>query len=297
MVSTVSPLISVAELFQRMDDPALAIFDTSVALPSPRFDGDYRVESGLAQWSEGHIPTAHHLDLTHDLADTSASFSFALPPLEELATRFALLGITQQVTPVLYDKSDGFWAARVWWMLRSVGITARILDGGYSAWCNAGKPVEKSTSQVNRLSKQTSIPHSTFTTQPDLWCDREQVLRIVNGDAEGTLVCGLSQSVFNGTAPTRYSRRGHIPGSLNLPARALLDNNGCYRPVSELQDVLQPLLTRTPRPLVLYCGGGISAAVLAVALTLIGQTALCIYDGSLQEWSADPTLPLMTNPC
>ena len=307
MVSTVSPLISVAELFQRMDDPALAIFDTSVALPSPRFDGDYRVESGLAQWSEGHIPTAHHLDLTHDLADTSASFSFALPPLEELATRFALLGITQQVTPVLYDKSDGFWKTTMWkahWIRSSTRFRPsrreRMQQNNealFTKGCNAGKPVEKSTSQVNRLSKQTSIPHSTFTTQPDLWCDREQVLRIVNGDAEGTLVCGLSQSVFNGTAPTRYSRRGHIPGSLNLPARALLDNNGCYRPVSELQDVLQPLLTRTPRPLVLYCGGGISAAVLAVALTLIGQTALCIYDGSLQEWSADPTLPLMTNPC
>ncbi len=42
----------------------------------------------------------------------------------------------------------------------------------------------------------------------------------------------------------------------------------------------------------LYCGGGISAAASALTLAAIGQDAVRIYDGSLEEWSADPGLPL-----
>ncbi|MFT9360209.1 sulfurtransferase [Acetobacter okinawensis] len=296
MAHSISSLISVAELSERRQDPSLAIFDTSVVLPSPRFDGDYRVESGQAQWCEGHIPNARHLDLTHDLADTSQPFSFALPPLEDLAIRFATQGITPQITPVLYDKTDGFWAARLWWMLRSVGVTARILDGGYSAWQNAGQPTATKNSLPElENSNIGERSHSIFTLQPRLWCDRQRVLRIVNGSENGTLICALSKTVFDGTSPTRYSRRGHIPHSLNLPARSLLNAQGFYQNVQELQSILQPFLTHKPLPLVLYCGGGISAAVVAVALVLVGQFNTTLYDGSLQEWSADPELPLVTN--
>lgn len=293
MISSIFPLISVDELFQRLEDPTLAIFDTSVVLPSPRFDGDYRVESGETLWREAHIPTAQHLDLTHDLSDTSASFSFALPAMENLAKRFSAQGINHHVTPILYDNSDGFWAARTWWMLRSIGITARILNGGYQAWKRLRKPIAKQrhTQNLSKITKKSS--YTLFNLQPQLWCNRKQVLDIVEERAQGTLVCALSNSVFNGTSPTRYSRRGHIPGSLNLPARALFDTQGFYRPVTELKQILQPLMTDTSLPFILYCGGGISAAVLAVALTQIGQDNICIYDGSLQEWSADPNLPLV----
>jgi thiosulfate/3-mercaptopyruvate sulfurtransferase len=44
----------------------------------------------------------------------------------------------------------------------------------------------------------------------------------------------------------------------------------------------------------LYCGGGISASANALTLAEIGTTAVRIYDGSLEEWSADPRLPLET---
>ena len=48
----------------------------------------------------------------------------------------------------------------------------------------------------------------------------------------------------------------------------------------------------TPAEVLLYCGGGISAAGNALTLAAIGTTAVRIYDGSLEEWSADPALPL-----
>jgi len=45
---------------------------------------------------------------------------------------------------------------------------------------------------------------------------------------------------------------------------------------------------------VLYCGGGINAAGLALAFTALGHRDLAVYDGSLNEWRATPGRPLQT---
>ena len=44
----------------------------------------------------------------------------------------------------------------------------------------------------------------------------------------------------------------------------------------------------------LYCGGGVSACSVALALKLCGRDDVAVYDGSLSEWTADPVLPMMT---
>lgn len=285
-MDTTSPLIGCSELAARLDDPSLTLFDVTVELPSPRFDGDYRVESGREGWKQGHIPGATHLDLLYDFSDRDASFSFALPPLAELARRFEGVGIQDGLTPVLYDRTDGFWAARFWWMLRSIGKAARVLDGGYRCWLSENYPVLTGEPEEHPPGFLTSV------LKPDLWADREQVRRILKGQKPGTLFCALSRGVFDGILPTRYARRGHIPGSRNLPARELLNVNGEYRSTPELREIWDPLLLSAQKPLVLYCGGGISAAPLALTLVLIGVDDIAIYDGSLQEWAADPALPL-----
>ncbi|MGO3027658.1 sulfurtransferase [Pseudomonas helleri] len=113
------------------------------------------------------------------------------------------------------------------------------------------------------------------------------------GERSATLVCALSAGLFEGSAVTRYARRGHIPGSLNVPARSVFDEHGRYLEPKALHEVLAPLLQVTT-PVVVYCGGGISAAAQALALTLVGRSDVYIYDGSLQEWAADPRLPMTT---
>jgi thiosulfate/3-mercaptopyruvate sulfurtransferase len=46
------------------------------------------------------------------------------------------------------------------------------------------------------------------------------------------------------------------------------------------------------RPIIAYCGGGISATVDIFGLSLLGRDDVKLYDGSLTEWSADDSLPL-----
>ena len=45
---------------------------------------------------------------------------------------------------------------------------------------------------------------------------------------------------------------------------------------------------------VTYCNGGIAAASDALALVLAGHTEVALYDGSLNEWAADPSRALTT---
>jgi thiosulfate/3-mercaptopyruvate sulfurtransferase len=290
--ATVDLLVSTHWLAQHLHDPNLVILDATVLLPSPRFDGDYRAESGYPGWLDEHIPGSRHADLTHDLHDANATYSFAMPALEPFAAQLQRLGIDDHSRIVIHDRNDGFWAARLWWMLRSVGLAASILDGGLNAWRAAGQPIHSGPGPEQRH----SLSKPTLQHQPGHWVDQHQVLAVSQGDAAGQLVCALGQGVFDGSAATRYHRRGHIPHSLNRPARQLFDEQGRYLPAAQLQQALGPTLLEGQQPLLLYCGGGISAAATAFALTLLGRANVMIYDGSLQQWSANPALPMTTGP-
>ncbi|WP_431308644.1 sulfurtransferase [Homoserinibacter gongjuensis] len=89
------------------------------------------------------------------------------------------------------------------------------------------------------------------------------------------------------------ARAGHIPGSSSVPAAFLVDreHNTVLDPEG-LRARFEPALG-APR-IITYCAGGIAAAASAFALTLLGERSVAIYDGSLNEWAADPEAPLVT---
>jgi thiosulfate/3-mercaptopyruvate sulfurtransferase len=245
------------------------------------------VESGFERWKLEHILGSRHADLVDALSIEHPVCSFMCPPPKELTRRFEELGIGDTSIVVVYDRADGLWAARLWWMLHSIGANALVLDGGLHAWKEAGQPVIQGTASAFKR----GTLH--LRRSKKAWADIEDVLEVTEGRAKATLVCGLSDAVFSGEAATRYARRGHIPGSACLPARNLLiEKTGYYQPLDELTNLVSPLLTHIEQPVILYCGGGISAAVDALVLTMLGRDDLSIYDGSLQEWSADPRLPM-----
>jgi thiosulfate/3-mercaptopyruvate sulfurtransferase len=62
-------------------------------------------------------------------------------------------------------------------------------------------------------------------------------------------------------------------------------------PVGELREIFADVLSRPGRKLT-YCGVGISASSDALALSLLGESDVAVYDGSLEEWTSNPELPL-----
>ncbi|XVV08672.1 TIGR03618 family F420-dependent PPOX class oxidoreductase [Actinoplanes sp. CA-131856] len=297
------PLITAEELAVRDDSPL--ILDATVDLPAAEFDGDHRARSGWSGWQKAHIPGSHHADLLTTFSDARAPYHFARPTPEALADALSDLGLTDNTSVVVYDRAGGIWAARLWYLLDWIGIPTQVLDGGLPAWQAAGFPIASTTATAHiepAPATAQSAPATTaraggLTPRPKdgRWITRADLETWLAGDTEASVQCALNPEAFRGEVPTRYSRRGHLPGSGNLPARLLNAPDGRLLPPAQLKPVLSELLN-DPRPLWLYCGGGISAAGLALALAVAGRNDVALYDGSLEEWSADPSLPLTVGP-
>ncbi len=278
------PLISAAWLSRRLGDPGLVVVDASV-LKSVAGGGSKWRSGHCAFETAGHIPGARFADQIADFSDTDAPFAFTRPPAARFAAAAAAIGLSAGDTIVAYDSATGIWAARLWWLLRAMGHDrVAVLDGGLNAWVAGGRPLERGAGAVHP---------AVFTARerPGRFVDAAEVLAIVEGRAAGRLVCVLRPPVFSG-AEQRYARPGHIPGSLNLPHQDLLGPDNRFLPIDELRKRLSSLIASRER-IVLYCGGGVTAAGTALALTLLGVRDIAIYEGSLSEWSADPALPMV----
>lgn len=274
-------------LHDHLNDENLVVVDATNHLPVPT-DGPYVPESGAQTYRAEHIPGALFADLLGDFADPAAAEPWTAPDHERFAAAAGALGIGDGATVVVYDQHDGFWATRFWWHLRYEGFDqVTVLDGGLPAWKAAGFEV---TDVVPEPTPRTF----TGTRRPGLIRSTDEVA--ANLDDEGTvLVNVLDEATYRGEVDT-YARRGHIPGSINLPVFTLRDPaSGALRPVEELRAEFESAgLLDTDMRVVTYCGGGIAATGVAHALALAGRDDVAIYDGSMTAWAGNPELPLVT---
>ena len=89
-------------------------------------------------------------------------------------------------------------------------------------------------------------------------------------------------------------RAGHIPGSKNVPYTTLLNDDGTMKAPDELRAVFEAAGVDLGKPAITSCGSGVTAAILNLALTVIGKDDHSLYDGSWSEWGQFPTLPVAT---
>ncbi len=279
-------LISAAGLAAALASaPELRIFDCTVHLraDSPR---PYRIESGSADWRQARLPGAGFLDLTGALSDPDGGTAFTMPSAINAAAAFGEAGVVNDARIVLYASNHPMWATRVWWMLRSLGVSATVLDGGLAAWQAAGLPIESG-----------AFAHTpgalSVNPRPGAWADHARV-RAVIGNGSVCTLNALSPSMYRGEGERHYGRRGHISGSVNVPYASLFeDETLCFADASTLRACFEAQGAMS-RPVIAYCGGGISATCAAFALTALGNGQVSVYDGSMAEWVADPDRPLTT---
>ena len=278
---------ALAELLASENPPA--VLDASLELHTAEFDGDYRKDSGHARWVAGHVPGSQHVDLSTQFADADAKTHYAHAEPQVIADELASLGIAKHRAVVVYDSTGSMFAARLWYLLRWIGVDVKVLDGGLTAWVAAGLPVAEGEEAPRK-------PAEPWTAEAErrAWISKQELVERAESD-DRPLVCSLPAGQFSGSAPTRYSRRGRIPGSVNVSSRDHFGTEGKVKSRVELilaYDAAGVDVTDPKEEVLLYCGGGISAAAGALALVEIGVTAVRVYDGSLEEWSADPSLPL-----
>ena len=277
-------LVTTDWLSRHLDDPDLVVLDCTVHTDMSD-DGNPVNKSGQANYERGHIPTAGFADLTTgDICDDDSPFEFAVPTPDQFCRAMGNLGIGDDSRVVLYDGFLSGWAAWVWWMLRWVGFeNAAILDGGPDKWIAEGRPL--STAPAIHPAK-----HLTPAPRPQLVADKEEVLAAINNGAVN-LIDTMPDVYYRGEQ-SLYARPGHIKGAVNISGIDLLDERGCYKPLNQLA-VMHDGFDKNARTIT-YCGGGIMASSSAFILTRLGFSDVAVYTASMQEWAADPTLPMET---
>ncbi|MEM7219353.1 MAG: sulfurtransferase [Pseudomonadota bacterium] len=277
-------LIEPGELAGLLQDPTLRLFDATVLFRTS--DAGLVAESGIDAYRTAHIPGAAFFDHMDAFADTTSELRNTLLSVPELHAAMGAAGIGANDQVVVYSSQYLMWATRAWWMLHYAGhAQVRVLNGGLGAWQAQGGAVEAG---------ESVYPATTFQAAPraNRYVDRATV-RAAIGDASTCTIDALPEASFVGTAAHNYGRPGHIEGALNLPFGALQAEEA-FLPTAQLQQALDArgMLAR-PR-VITYCGGGIAATVDAMACLLCGQDNVAVYDGSLSEWSQDPTAPMAT---
>jgi thiosulfate/3-mercaptopyruvate sulfurtransferase len=279
-------IVDTSWLAANLRDPALRVFDCTTHLRYETATGrPYRVESGRADYDEGHIPGSAFLDLQGELSDNSAKFNFTMPALDDLAARFAAKGVGEGTRAVLYSRVSVQWATRVWWMLRAVGFDdAAVLDGGFDKWSAEGRPTE---------TVETRYPPATLAARPrsGLFVGKDEIKAAI-GDAGACTINALAPDLHKGDNP-RYGRPGRIPGSVNVPALALVDAASLtLKPPEAVAAAFEAVGADPSKRILLYCGGGIAATLDAFLLHQLGYEDVAVYDASMSEWAKDETLPI-----
>ncbi|MBC8279375.1 MAG: hypothetical protein H8E48_01185 [Chloroflexi bacterium] len=141
-----------------------------------------------------------------------------------------------------------------------------------------------------------SYPPAIFHARPrtGLMADRNEVLAAI-GNGATCVINALSHDQHLGAGGSNYGRPGRISESVNVPAGDLTDPvTHAYLPSDQLAERFANVGADSASRVIAYCGGGIAASNDAFILTLLGYENVAVYDASMSEWAADPSLPMQT---
>jgi thiosulfate/3-mercaptopyruvate sulfurtransferase len=245
------------------------------------------------RYQAGHLNRAIYVDLDNDLAahtdNPAIGGRHPLPDVKDFTAFLGRLGVKPESHVVIYDdKSGAMSAARLWWMLRSIGHQkVQVLNGGLQAAKETGMPV-------------TTEPFTPQPTQPYPYTG--EWTGTVDIEEAGQAAQDQQRMVIDVRENARYLGKtepldliaGHIPGAENLPYTENLTAEGKYKQPQELKaHYLNKFGGINPDAVIVHCGSGVTACHTLLGMEQAGIKGPKLYVGSWSEWSRRD-LPIAT---
>lgn len=235
-----------------------------------------------AEYETEHISSARFLWPSW-LAPDSPQSSFNAPDPKQAQELLRTFGINNNShVVVVHVKNQVSPAARMFLTLEHLGLRGQVsfLNGGLDAWKKDGLPVTKEKPVVTKGQFVVKLNR--------LLVDKDYVLKTLKSD--NVVVDARMKNYYDGDVPT-YVREGHIVGAKNIPYTELVDVNNMFKPNDQLASYFAPVIPDVKKEAVAYCFIGQTASVVYLAGRALGYD-MKLYDGSMQEWSFDESLPM-----
>jgi thiosulfate/3-mercaptopyruvate sulfurtransferase len=275
-------LVPVSELARRLNDAGWVVCDCRHDLAD--------VEAGRRAYAVSHIPGARFVHLDADLSApmTGRNGRHPLPEPDRFTRRLGELGIGNTTQVVAYDASGGYYAARLWWMLRWLGHeSAAVLDGGWDAWVKSGQSVSSETPTIKPARFYPRIRRGVALDAAEI------AARM--GQPQPLLLDARSPDRYRGENETLDPVAGHIPGALSRYFKLNLESDGRFKPPAVLRREFSSALGAVaPSDVVHYCGSGVTACHNLLAMEIAGLSGSRLYPGSWSEWVSDRSRPVAT---
>lgn len=279
---TENPLVSTEWLAEHLNAPDLVVLDASMYLPNAGRDAN-------AEYRAEHIPGAVRFDID-DISDPNSDLPHTLPAPHVFSSKMRRLGIGDGQTVVVYDSAGFYSAPRAWWMFKVMGVDqVFILNGGLPKWKAEGRPVEDGT--VTRPER-----HFTARFNHGAVADLSDVKQMIQ-DKSRQILDARPAARFKAEVPEPRAglRGGHMPGAFNTPSTGFTAEDGTFLAPDKLKEIFADAGVDLEKPVTTSCGSGVTAAVITLALTLVGHKDHTLYDGSWTEWGGRDDTEVVTD--
>jgi len=266
-----SAFVSAAWLLEHIHDPNLVVLAAGTK----------------EDYDAGHIPGSRYLDYSQVGVRGENGLQLELPPMEKLAATFSAVGVGNDSRIVVYRLKD--WtlqSARIVVTLDAMGLggNASVLDGGLAAWKAAGGAAS-TEAPAPKPGKLVPCPSSDVIATLDFVK--------ANLKSPGVRILDARDpKTFSGETARAPYPAGHIAGAGNVFFNSLLDDaTGKLKPVEEIQAKFREAGVKPGDRVVTYCFIGQQASALYLVSRYLGFDTR-LYDGSWDEWSKHPELPV-----
>ncbi len=287
---TAAPLVDVFWVEANLDTPDVVFLDVRGRLGG----------KSKADYLKAHIPGAIYTNYLKDgwrIKDENGTVGM-LPPVDRLEQLIGGLGIDRNAQVVVVASGRSALAmgtaTRIYWTFKVLGHDGvSVLDGGMTAYTRLKG---KDNKPVNPLETgEVKLPPKTFkaSLRADMLVSKEQVKQVLGTDV--ALVDNRPNNQYLGVNKHGKAKRyGTLPGAKNLPENWITENGGgTFRDRDALKLLFAAAEVPLAGPQINFCNTGHWASLgWFVSHELLGNSEARLYDGSVVEWSADPSAPM-----